>query len=152
MTGFGFVGAERVSSLRGGNYRISEYAAAVGLAVLDEIDKKEARLLALGARYAEALANSPCRLQPGAGTEWATMTLNVVVPPDRLDTTLARLDAGRVQWRRWWGLGTHHHPAFATLPRTPLPVTERLAPRVIGLPFYDDLTEAEIARVAEALQ
>jgi dTDP-4-amino-4,6-dideoxygalactose transaminase len=152
MTGFGFVGSERVSSLRGGNYRISEYAAAVGLAVLDEIDKKEARLLALGARYAEALANSPCRLQPGAGTEWATMTLNVVVPPDRLETTLARLDAGRVQWRRWWGLGTHHHPAFATLPRTPLPVTEQLAPRVIGLPFYDDLTEAEIARVAEALQ
>ena len=152
MTGFGFGGSERVSSLRGGNYRISEYAAAVGLAVLDEIDKKEARLLALGARYAEALANSPCRLQPGAGTEWATMTLNVVVPADRLDTTLARLDAGRVQWRRWWGLGTHHHPAFATLSRTPLPVTEQLAPRVIGLPFYDDLTEAEIARVAEALQ
>ncbi len=152
MTGFGFAGAERVSSLRGGNYRISEYAAAVGLAVLAEIDAKEARLLALGARYAEALRNSPCRLQPGAGTDWATMTLNVVVPEDRLAGTLARLDAGAVQWRRWWGLGTHHHPAFATLPRTPLPVTEALAPRVIGLPFYDGLSHETVDRIAACLR
>ena len=52
-----------------------------------------------------------------------------------------------MQWRRWWGLGTHHHPAFAALPRTALPVTEQLAPRVIGLPFHDDLTETDVARV-----
>jgi dTDP-4-amino-4,6-dideoxygalactose transaminase len=113
MTGFGFVGPERVSSLRGGNYRISEYASAIGLAVLAGIDTKVARLLALGARYAGALRNSPCRLQPGAGTEWATMTLNVVVPANRVEETLARLDAGGVQWRRWWGLGTHRHPSSA---------------------------------------
>jgi dTDP-4-amino-4,6-dideoxygalactose transaminase len=152
MTGFGFVGAERVSSLRGGNYRISEYAAAIGLAVLAGIDAKEARLLALGTRYSEALRNSPCRLQPGAGTKWATMTLNVVMPANRVEGVLARLDAGGVQWRRWWGLGTHRHPCFATLRRTPLPVTEQLAPRVIGLPFHEDLSKADIARVAEALQ
>ena len=152
MTGFGFVGGERISSLRGGNYRISEYAAAIGLAVLAGIDAKEAGLLALGAQYTEALRNSPCRLQPGAGTEWATMTLNVVVPADRVKDTLARLDAGALQWRRWWGLGTHRHPCFATLPRTPLPVTEQLAPRVIGLPFHEDLSEADVARVAEALR
>lgn len=152
MTGFGFAGAERVSSLRGGNYRISEYAAAIGLAALAGIESKEARLLALGARYAKALRNSPCRLQPGAGTEWATMTLNVVVPADRLEDILARLDTAAVQWRRWWGLGTHRHPAFSALPRTPLPVTEQLAPRVIGLPFYEDLSEGDLTRVAEALR
>ena len=152
MTGFGFAGVERVSSLRGGNYRISEYTAAVGLAVLAGIDAKEARLLALGARYAEALRNSPCRLQPGAGTDWATMTLNVVVPQDRLASTLARLDADGVQWRRWWGLGTHHHPTFAGLPRRSLDVTEALAPRVIGVPFHDGLSEADLARVVEALR
>lgn len=152
MTGFGFLGVERVSILRAGNYRISEYAAAIGLAVLAGIDAKEARMLALGARYAEALVNSPSLLQPGAGTEWATMTLNAVVPAARLAGTLSRLDAGGVQWRRWWGLGTHLHPAFANLQRTPLPVTEQLAPRVIGLPFYEDLSERDVARVAEALR
>lgn len=152
MTGFGFAGAERVSSVRGGNYRISEYAAAVGLAVLADISAKEQRLLRLGERYAEALRNSPCRLQPGAGTDWATMTLNVVVPAERLDATIARLEAGGVQWRRWWGLGTHRHPAFADLPRTDLSVTERLAPRVIGIPFHEHLEAAEIERVAEVLR
>lgn len=151
MTGFGFLGAERVASLRGGNYRISEYAAAVGLATLAEIGEKERRLFAVGALYAEALRNAPCRLQPGAGTEWATMTLNVLVPPDRLDGVLAKLDAGRVQWRRWWGLGTHRQPAFADLPRSDLSVTERLAPCVIGVPFHDALTPAEVERVAACL-
>jgi dTDP-4-amino-4,6-dideoxygalactose transaminase len=152
MSGFGFLASERVSSLRGGNYRISEYAAAVGLAVLADIEAKEARLLARGREYATALRGAPCRLQPGAGTEWATMTLNVVVPPDRLEATLARLDDAAVQWRRWWGLGTHRHPAFIDLPRADLSVTEQLAPRVIGVPFYEDLTAAELARVVEALR
>jgi dTDP-4-amino-4,6-dideoxygalactose transaminase len=32
LTGFGFAGTQRVSGLRGGNYRPSEYAAAIGLA------------------------------------------------------------------------------------------------------------------------
>ena len=152
MTGFGFAGTERVSSVKGGNYRISEYTAAVGLAVLGDIDAKEARLLRLGRRYAEALRNSPCRIQPGAGTDWATMTLNVVVPADRLEGTTARLDAAAVQWRRWWGFGTHRHPAFVDVPRHDLSVTERLAPRVIGIPFHEGLTEAEIERVADALR
>jgi dTDP-4-amino-4,6-dideoxygalactose transaminase len=152
MTGFGYVGSERVSSFRGGNYRISEYTAAVGLAVLADIEAREHRLLALGTRYAEALRNLPCRLQQGAGTDWATMTLNVVVPADRLEVTLARLEAGAVQWRRWWGLGTHRHPAFAGLPRANLSVTEQLAPRVIGIPFYDGLPAAHLARVADALR
>ncbi|WPB83355.1 DegT/DnrJ/EryC1/StrS family aminotransferase [Sediminicoccus rosea] len=151
-TGFGFASGERVSTERAGNYRISEYAAAVGLATLAGIDAKEQRLLRLGGLYAEALRNSPCRLQHGAGTEWATMTLNVVIPHERLDRTLRQLDAAGIQWRRWWGLGTHHHPAFADLRRTALPVTEDLAPRVIGLPFYEGLTEAEIGRVVEALR
>lgn len=151
-TGFGFAGAERVSAERAGNYRISEYTAAIGLAALAEIEAKVGRLRQLGGLYAEALRNSPCRLQPGAGTDWVTMTLNVVVPADRLERTLKRLDGAAIQWRRWWGLGTHKHPAFANLPRTALPVTEDLAPRVIGLPFFEGLTEKEIARVAEALQ
>jgi dTDP-4-amino-4,6-dideoxygalactose transaminase len=152
MTGFGFAGSERVSSVRGGNYRISEYTAAVGLAVLADIDAKEARLLRLGQRYADKLGNAPCRLQSGAGTEWATMTLNVIVPADRLDVTIARLDAAAVQWRRWWGFGTHRHPAFLDVARHDLSVTEQLAPRVIGIPFHEGLTEAELERVAGALR
>ena len=68
MSGFGFLGETRESTLRGGNYRISEYAAAVGLAALAELEDKIARLRAVVMQYRERLENSPVRLQEGAGT------------------------------------------------------------------------------------
>ncbi|MDN3567126.1 DegT/DnrJ/EryC1/StrS family aminotransferase [Paeniroseomonas aquatica] len=151
MIGFGFSGSSRQSDLRGGNYRISEYTAAMGLAVLAEVDAKEAALRRLGRDYAGALAGSCARLQQPSGGDWATMTFNVTLPRAELQTRLDRLDAGGVGWRRWWGLGTHRHAAFADLPRDDLSVTDDIAPRVIGLPFLVDLTPAQLARVAACL-
>src|SRR5262249_50099682 len=133
MTGFGYFGEARTSVIRGGNYRISEYAAAIGLAALAGLDSKTARLRAAGMEYRERLANSPVRLQDGVGERWVTMTLNVLVPGRRLAGTLACFDGAGVQWRRWWGLGCHTHPAFESLPALDLEVTRELAPRVIGV-------------------
>ena len=151
MTGFGFLGAARTAELRGGNFRISGYAAAVGLAALDAIDTKLARLREVTVQYRENLANSRLRLQDGAGESWVTMTLNVRVPDDMLADALARMDAGRIQWRRWWGLGCHTHPAFAGLPALDLPATADLAPRVIGVPCHTELAPAQIRAVCDAL-
>jgi dTDP-4-amino-4,6-dideoxygalactose transaminase len=80
------------------------------------------------------------------------MTLNVIVPDREVDATIARLNGIGAQWRRWWGLGTHRHPAFANLQRGALTVTERLAPRVIGVPFHEDLTEDQVARVVSCFK
>jgi dTDP-4-amino-4,6-dideoxygalactose transaminase len=149
--GFGFARAERVSYLRGGNYRISEYTAAAGLAVLETIDAKILALKCIGQSYARALEGRATRLQTGAGTEWATMTLNAIVPSDRLEETIARLDADAIQWRRWWGLGTHRHPAFSDLRQGDLSVTDRVAPCVIGVPIFEEIAPQQIARVVDAL-
>lgn len=151
MTGFGFVGGTHTSAVRGGNYRISEYAAAVGLAALDGLDAKVARLRAVAEQYREGLKNSPIRLQDGAGEKFVTMTLNVVVPADALANVLGQLNRREVQWRRWWGLGCDTHPAFATLPTLALPVTRDLAPRVIGIPCHTTLTSADIAYICACL-
>ncbi|RZL68537.1 MAG: degt/dnrj/eryc1/strs aminotransferase [Variovorax sp.] len=152
MTGFGFLGAgERVSTLRAGNYRISEYAAAVGLAVMDGLAQHIQALRDLTAAYERRLRGKSAQLQDGVGRDWVTMTLNVVVPYDQVDATLARLDAAQIQWRRWWGLGCHRHPAFADVPRADLRGTDELAPRVIGLPFHTDLSEADLDRIADCL-
>lgn len=151
MIAFGFAHGSRQSDMRGGNYRISEYAAAMGLAVLQDIDAKDAALRSLGREYATALAGSTARLQQPLGDDWATMTFNVTLPRDEAEARLGRLDAAKVGWRRWWGLGTHRHAAFEELPRDDLAVTDDIAPRVIGLPFFDDLTPAQIARVAACL-
>lgn len=151
MIGFGFASGSRQSDLRGGNYRISEYTAAMGLAVLQEIDAKEAALRRLGSDYAAALAGSSVRLQQASGGAWATMTFNVTLPRAEAQARLDRFDAASISWRRWWGLGTHRHAAFAELPRDDLSATDDIAPRVIGLPFFADLTAAQIARVAACL-
>lgn len=151
MTGFGFVGNQRISSLRGGNYRISEYAAAIGLASLAGVPGKVARLRAVVAAYADGLRGSPVRLQDGVGDSWVTMTLNVRLPPGSVEDVLAGLDRAQVQWRHWWGLGCHSHPAFAELPGLDLPVTHDLARRVIGVPCHTELTQDDIGLVCQAI-
>lgn len=151
MTGFGFLGAARVSEIRGGNFRVSEYAAAIGLAALDALPARLARLRSLAAHYRALLAGKASRLQEGAGERWATMTLNVILPAGEEAATTARLDAAAVEWRRWWGFGCHRHPAFADVPRAELCTTDALAPRVLGVPFHDDLTAEEIERVVDSL-
>ena len=152
MTGFGFTGSERVSMVRGGNYRMSEYSAAIGLAAFDELPQRLVVLRAVTRGYRARLEGKATRLQPGVGETWDTMTLNAILPADEVGPTLSRFDADEIEWRRWWGPGTHLHPAFAGLPRTALPSTEAMAPRVIGVPFHDLLTEAELDRVASCLE
>jgi Predicted pyridoxal phosphate-dependent enzyme apparently involved in regulation of cell wall biogenesis len=151
MTGFGFLGAERVSAIRAGNYRISEYAAAVGMAVLDGLPARLEALRTLTNAYLERLKTKNVRVQHGVGDKWVTMTFNVVIPPDALQLTLDRLATERVEWRRWWGPGCHRHPAFADAPRCEMPNTEALAPCVIGLPFHDRLSERDLDRIANCL-
>ncbi|MFM0597984.1 DegT/DnrJ/EryC1/StrS family aminotransferase [Paraburkholderia dilworthii] len=151
MTGFGFVGAERVSAIRGGNYRISEYAAAVGLAVLGGLPARLATLSSITAAYQARLQGKAVRLQSGVGDEWVTMTLNVIVPAEALQVTIEKLDAAKIEWRRWWGPGCHRHPAFADVPRGDLSNTEAIAPRVIGLPFHDRLSEQDLDRITRCL-
>jgi dTDP-4-amino-4,6-dideoxygalactose transaminase len=144
VTGFGFASGSHVSSIRGGNYRISEYAAAIGLAVLATIEQKVARLQSVTRCYAGALRNSRIRLQDGVGERWATMTLNVLLPPECVEDTLDTLDRAGVEWRRWWGLGCHTHPAFAEVASLPLPVTRDLAPRLIGVPCHTELSNEAV--------
>ena len=76
-----------------------------------------------------------------------TMTLNVLVPGDQVADTLVRFDRTGVQWRRWWGLGCHTHPAFEVLPTLDLEVTRDLAPRVIGVPCHTGWNQASRYRV-----
>lgn len=151
MTGFGFLGAERVSAIRGGNYRLSEYTAAIGLASLAALPTRLEAIYELTEAYRRRLTGKTVRLQDGAGEHWATMTLNAILPPGTEAVTIARMAAAGVEWRRWWGLGCHRHPAFAEMPRADLSGTDALAPRVLGLPFHDGLSEADLDRVVACL-
>ncbi|MCA8906663.1 MAG: DegT/DnrJ/EryC1/StrS family aminotransferase [Rhodospirillaceae bacterium] len=151
MTGFGFTGAARMAELRGGNYRISEYTAATGLAALDILPGVLEQLHRVAKLYREGLEGRETALMDGFGAEWISSTLNVRIPQHRVEATLGRLDDHGIPWRRWWSLGCHRHAAFADVETTPLAATEEIAPRVIGVPFHKDLREDEVRRIVDLL-
>ena len=151
MSGFGFMGPDRLSCVRGGNYRVSEYAAAVGLAALAEIDAKVETLRNLLAVYQGRLADAALRFQDGVGSRWVTMTLNVVLPRSRVEEVVHGFDRDGIGWRRWWGWGCHRQPAFADCERADLSVADDVAFRVIGVPFHTLLTKTEIDAVCKHL-
>ena len=151
MTGFGFVGSDRTATIRGGNYRPSEYTAAIGLAAMDSLPDRIEELKTMTAAYRARMANKAAMLQPGVGDGWVTMTLNVVLPAEEVVATVDRLTSAGIEWRRWWGLGCHTHPAFAALPRTDLSATDALAPCVIGVPFHDGVSGDDIDRIVACL-
>lgn len=151
MTGFGFTGAARVSQFRGGNYRISEYTAAVGLTALDQLSARISHLMSIAQIYHGALRGKQTVIQEGKGTSWISSTFNVRVPRSDVSGTIERLEKANIPWRRWWGHGCHTHPAFSSAKRDQLPVTEIVSEQIIGIPFHDFLTEIEVREVANCI-
>lgn len=147
---FGFYAAAE-AMVPGINGKVSEYAAAIGLAALEEWPARRAQLMALSETYRAALAELPkIGLAPEFGRGWVSSTCCVVLPGDGL-TVGERLAALGVETRRWWRRGCHHQPAYGAFPRDPLPVTEDLARRCLGLPFYPDLSAGTVDWIVECL-
>lgn len=150
---FGFQGS-REALLTATNGKLSEYAAALGLAGLDEWPARRAAFQAVAQRYRANLADAPgATLPTDWGDAWISTTCVVRLDdPARTMPVLEALHAASVETRAWWGRGMHTHRAFADFPRLALPTTERLAKTVLGLPFYIDMTADEIDTVCGALR
>lgn len=147
MANFGF-SRTSVAQAVGTNAKLSEYSCAVGLAALDAWPATRDHLCALSARYARHFADLDGVALYGRGAEYAA-PYAIVRLADRdahhLATSLRRKG---IETRPWWRSGCHQHPAFNGFPANPLPVTRRLARSTLGLPYFLDITDAQIARVA----
>ena len=154
QTSFGFANGDNEALVLGGNFRLSEYSCAIGLAALNQIKEKEERYFQLASLYKASLeiTGSKCTTQSGVGEDWVSSTFNVVIPELHVGDSLERLDAAGIPWRRWWGFGVHKHNAFRSSERIELTYTDSLAPRVIGVPFHLNLTEEDVLRVTEVLR
>jgi dTDP-4-amino-4,6-dideoxygalactose transaminase len=151
LTSFGFRGS-RISQLSATNAKLSEYAAAVGLASLDQWMAVRLRYMLAAQRLRIALIDAPVRFQPGWGDAWISSVCVVRLPDGSADRVEAELRTFGVDTRRWWGMGCHANPAFETAPRTALPVTGMLGASTIGLPFAMDLEPDEIDLIAGAVR
>lgn len=152
MSNFG-LDSHRLGILPGGNAKMSEYAAAVGLAALLTWPMDRQDFLDAARRLLGPLARLPgMSPAPGFDGTAAVSTANVLLARPTADRVITDLVERGIEARQWWGKGCHRHPTFADTPRTALPVTDDLAARVVGLPFFVGITGAEIDRVVAALK
>ncbi len=119
-----------------GNFKLSEYAAAVGLAFLEMWPERRGLLEAQSAEMAAAFARLGVLTAPGFGGPHVSSTCMVSVPGRSIAELESSLGAAGVDIRRWWRGGLHSLPSFAACAREALPNTERLAASFTGIPFY----------------
>jgi len=142
----------------GFNYRLTDLACALGLAQLDRLDGMLAARAQAAAWYREALAGVeglelPCEDAGGDVRGWFVFVVQLPRGFDR-DDTIRALAARGVQSKPY--LPAIHLMSFYRerfgYRGGEFPVCEDVAARSVALPFFPEITEAQVAEVAEALQ
>jgi dTDP-4-amino-4,6-dideoxygalactose transaminase len=133
-------------AMLGFNGKLSEVHAAIGLAVLERIDGFLARRAAIAERYrAELTAAAGLEHAPSAGRPpWQAYP--IALPGDAA-SAVRRLVAGGVGVRRYYAPALHRTPPYAA--DVHLPTTDDLSARMICLPVYSDMTDAELEEIIE---
>jgi dTDP-4-amino-4,6-dideoxygalactose transaminase len=158
LRNFGFVGLDCVTAV-GTNGKMSELAAAVGLTSLDEMGTIVAANRANYAAYRRALAGIDGLKLISFDPQEASNFQYVVVEVDEQSAGLSRdelvavLSAENVLARRYFSPGCHRMEAYRTGGAVPsLPITERLAARVLALPTGLQLDGEMVSRIAAILR
>ena len=146
-------------SLLGYNYRLSEINCALGISQLQRIDSILARRESRAACYFERLRAVPDLTLPARAAEGRVCWFVFVVRlADRFsqedrDRILAFMAARGIECGRYFA-PVHRQPLYASYADRgcDLAVTERVAPRTLALPFFNRLTDAEIAEVCLTLR
>lgn len=137
----------------GENGKLSEYHAAVAHAALDQWPVVVERRRAVQARYQHLLQQHCPALQMQRRAENGIYPILVgLLPPSyRARELQPALLARGIETRQWYCPTLDRHPAFASFAVGPLPVAHDLAERLIGLPFFVDIEEEQMQRVAQAM-
>jgi dTDP-4-amino-4,6-dideoxygalactose transaminase len=141
----------------GFNYRLSDVACALGLAQLSHLDDLLAGRARVAELYREALTGIegltlPCPDAGGNRRGWFVFVVQVPPGVDR-DETVRALATHGVQSKPYLPaihLMTYYREAFGHRPGE-FPVCEDVAARSLALPFFPQMTEGQVARVAEVL-
>ncbi len=142
----------------GFNYRLSDIACAIGLAQLDRLDAMLAGRARAAAAYREALAGIegltlPCEDAAGDRRGWFVFVVQLPRSSDR-DATIRALRERGVQSKPYLPaihLMSYYRETFGHR-EGEFPVCEDVAARSVALPFFPELTDGQIERVALALR
>jgi dTDP-4-amino-4,6-dideoxygalactose transaminase len=133
-----------------GNHRMTEIAAALGLAQLQRLDNIVARRRQLAALYREILGEEVGVQSTPAGAESNYQTFGVILPQghDR-DAVRERMRERGVE-SGLLSFAIHKQGSFAGSDAS-MPITEHVAARGLALPLYPQMRDAEAEEVASVL-
>ena len=142
----------------GFNYRLSDIACAIGLAQLARLDEMLAARRRLAQRYREALESIdelvlPCPDRDGEQRGWFVFVVQLPPRCER-EEVIRALAAEGIQTKPYLPaihLLTFYRERFGHR-RGEFPICEHVAARSLALPFFPQMSEAQVARVAEALR
>jgi dTDP-4-amino-4,6-dideoxygalactose transaminase len=138
----------------GYNYRLTNVAAAIGLAQLERLPSLLATRRSIADRYDRALRGT--RLGPARRAAWAEPTFWLYTAhlapdgPDR-DSLMDALATRAIESRPIW-TPLHLLPMFGTAPRLGGQTAERLFARAVSLPSSSSLAPKDQDRVITALR
>jgi perosamine synthetase len=144
----------------GYNYRLSDIACALGLAQLERLDDMLAGRARVASLYGAALAflvdvglTLPCPDAGEARRGWFVYVVQLPRGVDR-DEAVRALALSGIPSKPYFPavhLMSYYRETFGHRPGE-FPVCEDVAARSIALPFFPDMTEGQVARVASALR
>ena len=139
-----------VSETLGYNLRMTEVAAALGMAQLQKLDRFNERRRANARYLTERLSGvvTPCEL-PGRYHVYHQYTVRV---PRGRDALLRRLNERGIEAAVFYPLPVHRQPLYRSLGyRDRLPVAERLSREVLSLPVHAGLSQDDLDAVVSAV-
>ncbi len=149
---------EIVHDRLGFNYRLSDVAAALGIAQLERVEEILARRAAVAELYRERLADIeglvlPCPDSPPARRSWFVFVVQLPERAER-DAVIEGLAARGVQSKAYLPC-IHLQPLYRErfgFSGGEFPVAERASACSVALPFFNAMSEAEVDRVCSALR
>lgn len=153
MTNFG-IDTKTMNIVDGGiNTKMSEVHAAMGLAVLDNIDEILRHRTALFELYCHELGE--LALQPIWGKEvlknGAYMPITFANNLQCIDV-LNSLAKESIIARRYFSPSLNKVEEHCNFPKQDCPISESLADRTLCLPLYYDLSEAEVKKIVSVIK
>ena len=149
-TNFGFDG-DRLSAFPGSNSKLSEIAAAFGLAALDNWPEERAEWLAareLVQQKERELGLSVTKDFGNPINPYWNILLEDQATAERI---ISNFDAQGIETRRWWQRGLSAMPAFDNSGLGNFPMSNSISGRSIGIPFFRGISKAQVQRSSELL-
>jgi dTDP-4-amino-4,6-dideoxygalactose transaminase len=136
--------------VKGGNWRLDTLQAAVLRVKLRHLDEWNSARRRAAALYHERLRDVRGVVLPQVRADVVPVWHLYVIETEQRDALLAVLRHAQVFAGIHYPVPIHSQPAFADLgyARGAFPQSERRAGRILSLPIFPEITEAEIDRVA----